>query len=157
VDLSQTALEEARDYLKGLDNVTLRCKDMLDAMRESARNSLDTIFSGYAVHHLDAGEKQQLFHACAESLSPGGRFILVDIARQEGETREQYLDTYLSTMRTEWTALRPEDMEAACAHVATYDFPETVADLMRMGTAASFRDIQLVDCFAQHHVLVFQK
>lgn len=157
VDLSETALDEARGYLGGLGNVTLRCQDMLEAMREAAPESLDTVFSGYAVHHLDAEEKQQLFHACAASIAPGGRFILVDIARQEGETRQQYLDTYLRTMRTEWTAVRPEDMDAACAHVAAYDFPETVADLTRMGTAASFRDIQLVDRFAQHHVLVFQK
>jgi SAM-dependent methyltransferase len=157
VDLSQTALDEARGYLHGLENITLRCQDMLEAMRGCAKGSLDTIFSGYAVHHLDAGEKQQLFHACAGSLAPGGRFILVDIARQEGESREQYLDTYLHTMRTQWTAVRPEDMEAACAHVAAYDFPETVADLTHMAAAASFRDIQLVDRFAQHHVLVFQK
>lgn len=157
VDLSETALDEARGYLGGLGNVTLRCQDMLEAMREAAPESLDTVFSGYAVHHLDAEEKQQLFHACAASIAPGGRFILVDIARQEGETRQQYLDTYLRTMRTEWTAVRPEDMDAACAHVAAYDFPETVNDMTRMAAAASFRDIQLVDRFAQHHVLVFQK
>lgn len=157
VDLSQTALDEARSYLGGLGNVTLRCQDMLEAMREAAHGSLDTVFSGYAVHHLDAEEKQQLFHACAASIAPGGRFILVDIARQEGETRQQYLDTYLHTMRTQWSAVRPEDMDAACAHVAAYDFPETVNDLTRMASSASFRDIQLVERFAQHHVFVFQK
>lgn len=31
VDLSQTALDEARGYLSGLSNVTLRCQDMLQA------------------------------------------------------------------------------------------------------------------------------
>ena len=90
-------------------------------------------------------------------LAPGGRFILVDIARQEGETRQQYLDTYLHTMRTQWTAVRAEDMDAACAHVAAYDFPETVADLTRMSTQAGFVESRLVDRFAQHHVMVFQK
>jgi SAM-dependent methyltransferase len=135
VDLSPTALNEARGYLSGLSNVTLHC---------------------YAVHHLDAKEKQQLFHASAEGLAPGGRFILVDIARDQGETRQQYLDTYLHTMRTQWTAVRPEDMDAACAHVAAYDFPETVSDLTRMASNAGFRESQLVDRFAQHHVMVFQ-
>jgi SAM-dependent methyltransferase len=157
VDLSQTALDEARGYLSSLSNVTLRCQDMLQAVRECGKGSLDTLFSGYAVHHLDAEEKQQLFHASAESLAPGGRFILVDIAREEGETRQHYLDTYLHTMRTQWTAVRPEDMDAACAHVAAYDFPETVADLTRMASKAGFREAQLVDRFAQHHVMVFQK
>jgi predicted urease superfamily metal-dependent hydrolase len=59
-------------------------------------------------------------------------------------------------MRTQWTAVRPEDMDAACAHVAAYDFPETVADLTRMASKAGFREVRLVDRFAQHHVMVFQ-
>ena len=156
VDLSQTALEEARGYLSGLSNVTLRCQDMLQAVRERGKGSLDTLFSGYAVHHLDADEKQQLFHASAEGLGLGGLFILVDIVRQEGETRQQYLDTYLQTMRTQWTAVRPEDMDAACAHVAAYDFPETISDLTHMASNAGFREARLVDRFAQHHVMMFQ-
>lgn len=157
VDLSQPALDEARGYLGGLENVTLRCLDMLQAAQETQAGSLDTIFSGYAVHHLGTDNKQRLFHACARSLATGGVFILVDIARQEGETRGQYLDTYLHTMRTQWKAVRPDELDAACAHVAAHDFPETTAGLMQMAEAASFRESGLVDRFAQHHVFVFRK
>jgi ubiquinone/menaquinone biosynthesis C-methylase UbiE len=156
VDLSSTALDEARSHLSGLENITLHCKDMLHALHEREEASLDTIFSSFAVHHLGVAEKQQLFHACARVLAPGGVFILVDIAREEGESRQQYLDTYLHTLRSQWTAVRPEDIDAACAHVAAYDFPETVADLQQMGTNAAFRESTLVERFAQHHVLVFR-
>jgi ubiquinone/menaquinone biosynthesis C-methylase UbiE len=156
VDLSTTALDEARSHLSGLENITLHCQDMLHALHEREEASLDTIFSSFAVHHLGVAEKQQLFHACARVLAPGGVFILVDIAREEGESRQQYLDTYLHTMRSQWTAVRPEDIDAACAHVAAYDFPETVADLQQMGTNAAFRESTLVERFAQHHVLVFR-
>lgn len=157
VDLSQAALDEAQSYLNGLNNVTLHCQDMLEAVRGREKGSCNTIFSSYAVHHLDAKEKQELFHACAECLTPYGRFILVDIAREEGETREQYLETYIHTMRTQWTAVQPADMNAACAHVATYDFPETVADLIQMSQTAGFNTARLVNRYAQHHVLVFEK
>lgn len=156
VDLSTAALDEARDYLSGLENVTLHCQDMLQAL-QTAESGFDTIFSSYAVHHLDAADKQRLFHACAEKLAPGGAFILVDVAREEGQTRQQYLDAYLHTMRTCWTAVRPDDLDAACAHVAAFDFPETVADLAGMADAASFRESKVVDRFAQHHVMVFQR
>ncbi|MBL9131838.1 MAG: class I SAM-dependent methyltransferase [Verrucomicrobiaceae bacterium] len=156
VDLSQTALDEASGYLSGLENITLQCLDMLQALRDGD-STFDIIFSGYAVHHLDAREKQELFHACAKRLSPGGAFILVDIAREEGQTRQEYLDTYLHTMRSRWTAVSPADMDAACAHVAAYDFPETVSDLTRMAQSASFREARLVDRFAQHHVLAFSR
>lgn len=156
IDLSQTALEEARGYLDGLPNVTLHCQDMLLAV-SNATQTFDTIFSGYAVHHLDAGEKRQLFHACASKLKPGGRFILVDIAREEGQSREDYLDGYLHMMRTRWTRVRSEDLDAACAHVAAYDFPETVSDLSRMAGEASFASSTLVERFGQHHVMVFHR
>lgn len=156
IDLSPAALDEARSYLSGLENISLHCQDMLHAV-QTAEGTFDTIFSGYAVHHLDAEEKQQLFHACAARLAPGGTFILVDIAREEGQSRQHYLDTYLHTMRTQWTAIHPADMDAACAHVAAYDFPETLTDLTQMATAASFREVMLVERFAQHHVITFHK
>lgn len=154
VDLSEAALKEAREYLSGLDHVALDHQDMLQAV-QAAEVSFDVIFSGYAVHHLDAKGKQELFHACAAKLTPGGQFILVDVVREEGQTREEYLEGYLDFMRTQWTAVRPDHLEEACGHVAAYDFPETFSDLKRMAAAASLTHVRLVDRFAQHHVLVF--
>lgn len=154
VDLSEAALTEAREYLRGLDNVALHHQDMLQAL-QATEASFDVIFSGYAVHHLDAKGKQDLFHACASKLAPGGQFILVDVVREEGQTREQYLEGYLNVMRTQWTAVRPDHLEEACDHVAAYDYPETFSDLKRMAAAASLTNVRLLDRFAQHHILVF--
>jgi hypothetical protein len=58
-------------------------------------------------------------------------------------------------MRTQWTAVRPDHLEEACAHVAAYDFPETLTDLKRMAAEAALTNVRVVDRFAQHHVLVF--
>lgn len=154
VDLSEAALAEAREYLGGLENVALHHKDMLQAL-QTTEASFDVIFSGYAVHHLDAKGKQDLFHACAAKLAPGGQFILVDVVREEGQTREHYLEGYLNFMRTQWTAVRPDHLEEACDHVAAYDFPETFSDLKSMASAASLTNVRLLDRFAQHHILVF--
>lgn len=154
VDLSASALEEARTYLKGIANTGLHHKDMLQAV-ENADTAFDIIFSGFAVHHLDAEGKQRLFTACAEHLAPGGQFILVDVVREDGQTREQYLDGYLNFMRTKWTEVQPEHLDEACSHVSTYDFPETLADLTQMAKAAGLSQTQVLHRFAQHHVMVF--
>jgi SAM-dependent methyltransferase len=156
VDLSATALDEARGYLRGLPDVALHCQDMLLAVREASA-AFDVIFTGFAVHHLESEQKQQLFHECAAKLVPGGCFIMVDVAREEGQTREQYLEGYLDTMRTRWTAICSEDIDAACAHVASFDFPETVSSLTRMADTASFRETRLVERFEQHHVMLFTR
>ena len=154
VDLSATALEEARGHLQGLSNTALHHKDMLQAV-EATDCAFDVIFSGFAVHHLDSAAKQRLFTACAERLAPGGQFILVDVVREEGQTREQYLDGYLNFMRTQWTEVLPEHLDQACAHVSAYDFPETLADLTQMARAAGLSQTRVMDHFAQHQLMVF--
>jgi SAM-dependent methyltransferase len=154
VDLSASALDEARTYLKGIANTALHHKDMLQAV-EDTDSAFDIIFSGFAVHHLDAAGKQRLFKACADRLAPGGSLILVDVVREEGQTREQYLEGYLHCMRTQWTGVLPEHLDEACAHVAAYDFPETLADLTQMAREAGLTAPQQISRYQQHYILRF--
>jgi SAM-dependent methyltransferase len=154
VDLSASALDEAREYLKGIPNTALHHKDMLQAV-EDTDSAFDVIFTGFAVHHLDSAAKQRLFHACAQRLAPGGQFIMVDVVREDGQTREQYLDGYLNFMRTQWTEVLPEHLDEACAHVAAYDFPETLADLTLMARQAGLSQTQVIGRHHQHYILRF--
>lgn len=154
VDLSAPALEEARAYLQAVPSVTLHQADMLHAARTLGA-SFDVIFTSFAVHHLEPTAKQQLFHACAERLAPGGVFLMVDVVREAGQSREDYLHTYLHGMRTGWTQVPPADLEEACTHVSTYDFPETLPDLAQMAASAGLHQTRLLERHAQHHVLLF--
>ncbi|WP_395739444.1 class I SAM-dependent methyltransferase [Prosthecobacter sp.] len=154
VDLSASALEEARGYLKGIANAGLHHKDMLHAV-ENADTAFDIIFTGFAVHHLDAEGKQRLLTACAERLAPGGSLIMVDVLREEGQTREQYMDGYLGFMRTQWTEVVPDQLAEACAHVEAYDFPETLTDLTSMAKQAGLSQTEVVGQFYRHYVLRF--
>jgi len=155
VDLSSAALMEAKDYLKGLPSVTLHQADMLQALEEHS-GLLDVIFTGYAVHHLSSESKQCLFRTCARRLSPGGCLLMVDVARQEEESRESYLQGYIHTMRTQWTEVLPEHLEEACAHVASFDFPETISELNRMARLAGLPNMKLLSRHAQHHTFLFK-
>lgn len=154
VDLSLAALDEARGYLKGLSEFTLHHADMLEAV-EARQDLHDVIFTSYAVHHLSIEAKQRLFHACARLLKPGGFFLMVDVVREEGQSREAYLEGYLGTMRTQWTEVQPAHLDEACAHVAAFDFPETLSDLTRMAKEAGLSHTRLLQRHAQHHVLAF--
>lgn len=154
VDLSAAALDEAHHHLRHVPNVTLRHEDMLHAIQES-KSTFDVIFTGFAVHHLDSTAKQALFHACANRLTPGGELIVVDVVREEGQTRAQYLDSYLAMMRGEWTGLPADQVEEACEHVFAFDFPETLSELTRMAAEASLKEVHLLASHAQHHALSF--
>jgi SAM-dependent methyltransferase len=155
VDLSAAALDEARDYLKGLAQFTLHQADMLEAV-ETRTEKVDVIFTGYAVHHLSFEAKQRLFHACARVLKPDGLFLMVDVVREEGQSREAYLEGYLGTMRTQWTEVQPAHLDEACAHVAAFDFPETLSDLTQMAKDAGLSKTSLMQRHVQHHLLAFR-
>ena len=47
--------------------------------------------------------------------------------------------------------------DCAFDYAKVSDFPETLTDLTQMATAASFREVMLVERFAQHHVITFHK
>ena len=154
VDLSAVALEEARAHLSEMPGVSFQEADLLEAVVRHA-GRFDVIFSGFAVHHLDSAAKQRLFYASAMRLRPGGSLMLVDLVREVGQTREAFLEGYLKMMRTRWTEVLPEQLEEACAHVATYDFPETLVELRNMARVAGLTHMELVGKYGQHHVLRF--
>ena len=84
-DLSQPALDIARQQLSALQiEHQLICDDMTHMIDELSDASIDLVFSSYAIHHLNAIHKQRMVEEIARVLSPSGRFVLIDIFRNEG-------------------------------------------------------------------------
>jgi SAM-dependent methyltransferase len=156
VDLSPVALTEAQDYLAGLGGVSLHESDMVEFAAESV-GGYDVIFSGFAMHHLNAAAKAALFSHCARALAPGGFFLLVDVLREEGQTREEYLDGYLGMMHGEWNAVAAEMIDEACDHVAAHDDPASLSELSEFATAAGLATVSLLAKHRQHHLIRFER
>jgi SAM-dependent methyltransferase len=156
VDLSGAALAEAAMQLRPLPAVELREQDMLACVTGSDPATYDVIYSSFALHHLTTADKGRLFGAAALLLRSGGELLLVDVVREEDQSREVYLDGYLRVMRTEWTAIPPAKVEEACAHVAAYDFPETFSTLRQLASDAGLNRAQVLDRFGPHYVLSFR-
>jgi len=154
VDLSATALEEAKEYLSELESVELRQGEMVEALAGSERG-WEVIFSGYALHHLDEKQKGKFFSLCWEKLAPGSSFLLVDVVREEEETREEYIERYVEFMRKDWTEVPREQLDEACAHVQAFDFPETESALCGMGKRAGFANMDRLIRFGPHQVWEF--
>ena len=154
VDLSAAALEEAETHLAGLAGVSLHHGDMLFAAQKLPE-TFDVVFSSFAVHHLQTAEKQALFEACARRLAPGGALLLVDVIREEGQSPAQGMAEYLQMMRSAWTKVPAADIEAACAHVAAYDFPETLSELSRLVRAVGLQEGRPLGRFGRHAVVLF--
>jgi len=156
VDLSAVALEEAKEHLNGLLHVALRQEEMVKAL-EQGREKFEVIFSGYAMHHLDSAEKEKFLSLSFRKLATGGRMLLVDIIRDEGETREEYIARYLEFMRRGWAEVPRGELEEACAHVQTHDFPETGSALRGMGKKAGFVEMERLARFGPHQLWKLQR
>jgi hypothetical protein len=58
--------------------------------------------------------------------------------RQDGETREAYLQRFRRVNQPRWTMLTPEEWAQIDHHVTTCDFPETAAVWLDLGRQAGF-------------------
>ncbi|MDE3130935.1 MAG: methyltransferase domain-containing protein [Acidobacteriota bacterium] len=86
VDENPKMLEVARDRL-GAGLAAVHVGLLQDQLPEGR---FDLVSSALAVHHLDAGEKAELFRRVRDLLTPGGRFLLADLvlpADGSGEVR----------------------------------------------------------------------
>lgn len=157
VDLAGPALDLAAENLRELAcPVDLRQGDMLDWLADDG-GRYDAVFSSFALHHLTAEKKQDFFRHCAERLRPGGRLLLIDVARDEGQDLPAYLDAYCGTMARDWTALEAGELDFAIGHVRRYDLPETLDGLLGMAEQAGFTEAQRLGQYTWHHALSFGK
>lgn len=142
IDASQAALAKARDELAGARfQVQLVEADMLTYLREgseSAAKTFDVILASYAVHHLPVSEKQEFFRLAREKLAPCGSLLFADVFRRDGESRQEYLDRYVSMMRNTWMGLSPEALSSTIEHVTQRDYPEAGDVISAMALEAGF-------------------
>ncbi len=79
VDESEGMLAVAHEHVPHAELRIARLQDPLPS------GPFDVVVSVLAVHHLDAGEKADLFRRVAAVLGPGGRFVLGDVVVPDDE------------------------------------------------------------------------
>jgi SAM-dependent methyltransferase len=154
VDLSEAALGEAAGFLSGIDGIELKCSDLLEHA-ESDHGIWDVIFSGFAIHHLEAAEKARLFEALMRRMSGKGCFLMVDVVRDEADNREEHAASYTAMMRREWHGIPPEALEEGCAHVASYDHPASERELVDIARSAGFAVASELCRYDPHRAYLF--
>ena len=156
VDQSAAALRSARQRLEGvLPNVDFDQTDLLDFVRTTSRR-FDVVLCGYALHHLSTDEKRAFFRFVRRVLKPTGVLLVYDAFRPETETREHYLESYISWIADEWHEIRPEEHAEIASHMRTADRPETLGAFYQLAQDAGLRPTRepLWSCAQNRHHLV---
>lgn len=110
LDESESMLSAAREALPA-ERVELRTQRLEDPL---PGGPFDLVASALAVHHLDGGQKADLFRRVHDVLEPGGRFVLADV-------------------------IVPDDpADAVTSLTPGFDKPSTVAEQLRWLSEAGF-------------------
>jgi SAM-dependent methyltransferase len=157
-DLSPYALDVARINLEPFGiSVKLLCREMIAVLREAPENHFDLVYSGFALHHLPIEGKQAFFMECRRILRPNGCVILVDVMREEGKARPEYLDDYNGSVATEWMALTRSERDQVQEHITNCDFPETPTALQELARNAGLKNSRRLEKRTWHEAWCFQE
>jgi SAM-dependent methyltransferase len=140
VDLAESAIERARGNLAiWPGRFDLVCGNLADVLAAQADGSANTVLASYSLHHFSTADKLKLLGEIRRLLVPGGAFVWIDAVRDDGESRDAYIDRLTQVMSNDWDGLTIEQRERGVTHVRTSDFPETKSWMLEHVEAAGFQ------------------
>ncbi len=149
-DLSAPALEFAKKNLEVLDGEIRLQEGPMELSIQEVKGSYDIIFSSYAIHHLQDEQKKELLIRIASLLENNGKFIWIDVFRKDGQSRQEYLDQYVSMIASTWTELNEAEQALIFDHITHYDFPAEISPAIQWLQEAGFA-IQISDTTDRFH------
>ena len=138
IDLSETALQLARDYTAGLGCPVACVQGDFCQYVRTAREACDVAFIGLSLHHLPAGDKRRFLPELRRIVGRGGRLLVYEPIRRPDESRGEVLARWWRHVERSWTGLEPEELAGVKEHVFGNDYPEPVDDYLGMMETAGF-------------------
>lgn len=156
-DLSEDAVALARQNMaKTGATVNFRIGKMEELIKSETR-TFNVIYSSFAIHHLKEAAKQDFLADCYRVLETGGLFILIDVKRAPGQSREEYNSSYVNWIQSDWDILQETEKNAVAAHLVTCDFPIEMSTYTQYAEAAGFSLVDEIDIDQRHGLAVFKK
>ena len=107
--------------------------------------SFDVIVASFSLHHLVGAEaKQSLFSGCRPLLTDDGILAVIDVFRQEGETREEYIPRWIRFADRHYQALTQREKQLLFEHVRARDYPESMSTYRRISAAEDLADFEIL-------------
>jgi ubiquinone/menaquinone biosynthesis C-methylase UbiE len=157
IDLSPAALEYAIYNLEDLGFETNLHTGRMEELILQEKGGFQLVYSAYAIHHLQDEIKQGLFEDIFYRLEEGGVFILIDVFRKPGQSREDYLKDYITNVELCWTALEPHDLSLISSHILQFDFPAPMDKIQSWTETIGFNleQAEIIDDY--HKMLILSK
>jgi tRNA (cmo5U34)-methyltransferase len=140
LDISDGMLEVARKRFARSPRVSFV---VADYSRDDLPGKYDIVCSALSIHHLEHGDKQQLFRKIFRALSPGGIFVNADQVEAPCDwlSRKylEYWDSFLAL-----APIDPGELESARIRRETLDKNAPLLDQVRWLADAGFSGVDVV-------------
>ena len=156
IDESDAALALASKRLQALHLPGRLIKgDLLTSLGEM-EDCFDIILASFSLHHFsNPVDKRRSLEAARRKLAPQGFFALIDVFSAVIESRDQYLERWISHAENRYVALQPEEKELLFNHVRARDFPVSQATFQALGRQAGLEGFAvLLEDYAKLNALV---
>jgi hypothetical protein len=136
IDLAEPALDLAARNLADLGiEVDLDHRDFVTAMNDRPEPA-DVSWCGLSLHHLPTEGKHAFLSAVRRATR---RFMLLyEPARREGESRDAFVERFVTHANGNWPGLTVDQREQIAAHIRAADLPETGSEWLKLGRGAGF-------------------
>lgn len=156
-DLSEFAIKNSVElFSKFFGNFNFLCVDLLKFLG-SQKNMFDIFYSSFTLHHLDLSEKRQVAGHANRLLDANGLVVIVDIFREPGQSRDSYLNTYMSAVSKTWLDFDQLELDAIETHIRQNDFPETIEEYFNIFLDEGFPYSRVNLANGPHKMLTFSR
>ncbi len=125
LDLAQPALNIAAERFAFIGNGLHLYNANMESFEQYLDEPVNIIYSSFAIHHLQDEAKYALWTKIYNNLENEGRFIMIDVARENKASRSQYLSDYIDNCINTWNKLSKEGLDLINDHISNFDFPAT--------------------------------
>jgi len=145
IDESDVALALAARRLEQLSVPRRLIKgDLLEAMVEIGE-CFDVVLASFSLHHLaNPAYKQRVLEAGRQLLARDGLFAVVDVFCAESESRNSYLERWITHAEERYEELHTAELKILFDHVRSRDFPVSLSTFKALGQQAGLGQFEVL-------------
>jgi len=145
VDSVPAVLELAKSNLASLQCKTQLIEGDFFEKTKSMDEKFDIVLIAYSLHHLPTKEEKQAFLIqCKNLLKENGCFIVIDITRDKGLSRIEWLNLYEQYAANKCKLLSSIQHDEVMSHMKEHDFPEEIETYQALADSVGFKGFSVL-------------
>lgn len=139
IDAAKDVLKIAAQTLAPMNCEKEFIAENMNTAIKQLKSPVDIIFTSYAVHHLSPQEKIDFLLDCKKQLKANGFFLMVDVIREDNQTRDAWLDALKARIQLTQKNITADELAFRMQHPSANDYPEKMTTFKKIAQEQGWR------------------